>query len=408
MFMLEDEVYINSVIPSLRTEMWRKIDIAGDVVIKGGIFGRCLDVNPRNVWVQKAVYVKDYIAVSSNDKASRVSFASVVASDNSIEVSGTTRARFVTDISSKRLNLNNTIIYGNVYAAEVIAENSVILGEIFAKEKLEVGNSIIGSFKTKNFVQRSSIGILHPFAVSEKPPVLSGKMFNLLSWQPDDQDNSHHYELFPSDIHLESIVNNDQRLHVQVLSSCHRVFDLKTYLQMAANNLKKIELSTFFDNDDYEKAEQRLNEFDEQMFSLVYNRFDLKPRIEYSDFMDLESSVLQNIKHIESPDVARKFVVSPSYKETAGNSSTVDQHVEISEEVIVEAVSEDDEEDQVLEAVAEDDGIDDVIEAEVQDDDDEVLEASVIDDESETKMCINCGTENKSNVYYCTKCGRQL
>lgn len=287
MFMLENEIYANSIIPSRKNEMWRKIELHGDVEIKGGIFGKSLNVNAGNIFIKEAVYCKENMQIKTQQKG-KLWFNSVVNAEHSILVEHGGRTRFSTDLRSKKIKLNNSVVYGNVYCDELIAMNSVILGQVFANKKLSVANSILGSFHAGSFLLKRNMGLLLPYSVSHTPPRFEGKVYNILSAEKSEKA----YELGVQDIFEYHGLQGDSSQDVYVITPSMRIFDLSAFYASIEKTLKQIVYFSHYQSTDYLKTDVELAKFERLFFKYLYNKFEIQPGTPLSRFMTLEDEAV--------------------------------------------------------------------------------------------------------------------
>lgn len=182
------EIHHGSISPGKRDEMWRDIYLDRGAVVKGGVFGNNLTVLNPGIKVEQSVYVRNAIRIdlSSGEKSEMVVFNSNVVSPDSIIVEGSgARARFSTDIYVEKVNLNNTIVYGNIYCTSAILKNCIILGGVYCKNKLSVENSVLYTFDAEMLDIGENLSLLSPFGISRTPfelnyPVRALVFYNLL------------------------------------------------------------------------------------------------------------------------------------------------------------------------------------------------------------------------------------
>jgi len=288
MFMLEDEVYSNSIIPSFKNEMWRKIELHGKVEVKGGVFGKSLNISAENIYIKGAVYCKENLHINTNKKG-KLWFGSVVNAEHSILAEPGGRIRFSADLRSKKIKLNNSIVYGNVYCDELIAVNSIILGQVFAKKKLSVANSIMGSFHTGSFLLKRNMGLLLPYSISRTAPQIEGKMYNILTAENSD----HIYEMGVQDIFKYPDSEYDSSQDIYILTPSMRIFDLTPFYKAIENNLKQVVYFSQYQTTDRLKADIELSKFERLFFKFLYNKFEMHPAKIISGFISLKDEVVK-------------------------------------------------------------------------------------------------------------------
>jgi hypothetical protein len=293
---LKNEIYSNSIIPSKRTEMWRRVELHGDTYVMGGIFGDSLLVQGGDVYVRDAVYIRDNVQIHTPPEG-KTWFHSVLASGMSItNVSGNARIRFSSDIHAKKVNLRNVIVYGNVVCEDIILEDCVVLGGVFARQSLTIANSIIGTFETPTLTQRSHIGILQPFAMCQKVASRDGKILSLMPFCQMKDGKASIYEMCADDIMEKTIQDqNGTTATWTIFSICKRVFDLSDYLTAIADNLKFIEQSTGQQDPDHARLDSQLGALDSHFFSFISQHFDIRYDIPVSTFMERDVPQLGSI-----------------------------------------------------------------------------------------------------------------
>jgi hypothetical protein len=327
---LEDETYSNSIIPSLRKEMWRRIELHGDTRVLGGIFGETLLVGPGNVFVRDAAYLRDHIRIQVKP-GSHSWFNSVVSARNTIDKARCpARTRFSTDVHAKAINLNNAIVYGNIVCSEAILEDCVVLGGVYAQDQFEVGNSVLGTFEAGSLVQRSTIGLLQPFAMCRQIGSRTGRIFNLMPFSEAGNGKATIYEFSEQDITTKQIENPAGKAELWFLFSvANRVFDLSAYQRLIMENLRLIENSVGKDDPAGEEEQNRLlKTFDDHFFEFIGKKFAMEYDLPFSDFMNHAVATMPGAPAIanvsESTDPLREKPSSPeTYKVVDARSGDI-------------------------------------------------------------------------------------
>ncbi|MBN1999952.1 zinc ribbon domain-containing protein [candidate division KSB1 bacterium] len=309
MFMLANEIYSNAIIPSKKSEMWRKINLEDKVQVQGGIFGKSLSIVAGNVIVRGAIYCQEDFTVSGK-KDGKIWIKSVARFGQSILAQDNVRIRFSADISSPLINLTNSIIYGNVYADEVILKNSVVLGGVFARDKLTMDNAIVGTFCTKSFIQQNNIGLILPFALSREKLNLGAKVYSIFSLSFKDGKTTGVYELFEDDIFDMTPSEESSAFPQYILTPSLRIFDFSTIQEIIQENVRKVAYISSLDHENLAVIDAELVPFDDIFFNLVKDNFNIVSKIEYSHFMDTDDETVnewQNKFSEKSEDVPQKF-----------------------------------------------------------------------------------------------------
>lgn len=286
-FVLKDEVYPNAVIPSLKKEMWRKIDMLGKVHVQGGVFGGALDVDGQNILVEESVYIKDDIHIKG-----KIWFNSPVSAGQSVLIEESAQVRFAADIHSTKIKLYNAIVYGNIFCDKIIIENSVILGGVYAKSTIKSSNSILGTYNTPHIEFDGNMGMIFNLAISNNKPQLKNKLFSLFNLS---YDNSSKVNLFP--ISSEDIfeINDDvSKSKKYIISPSLRIFDLSEYEKTIKKNLEKIAYISSLKIDKQDKFDKILSDFDNIFFNIINNNFETSPKPQYSKFMNISSEEIND------------------------------------------------------------------------------------------------------------------
>jgi len=164
-----------AVLPGLRSEMRRDVFLRPGADVRGGLFSRDLKVFGAPVTVEGSVYARGSLTVSTEDEESvaggAVVFKGVVAASHSL-VAGegrTSELRFLGDLFSDRIKLENATVRGNVYAKDAILRNCVVLGGVFCSGTLTLENCLVSTFRADRVMLAPEVLLLLPFAISVQP-----------------------------------------------------------------------------------------------------------------------------------------------------------------------------------------------------------------------------------------------
>jgi len=303
MFMLDDEEYSDSIIPFLKKELKRKVNLHGRVILKGGVYCHNLEIEGHEIYIQKSVFAEDAITINSS-KPGLVWFNSPVSSGNSILVEETSKSkiRFGKSIESKRIHLNKSIVYGNIIAENAIIKDSVVLGGVYCSQRIEVDNSIIGTYHCHEIVQVNNLGLLYPIAFSDTRPNISNNIYMVIPYSGNDEDVINIYKITQDEFHEVSDGNGSKYFYSNTL----RIFDMKQYESKFRANLERLydNYATEHDKQDKYKA---LTDFDNLYFDFISSGFKASGRLVYSDFMDIDNETIKN----QSSDLV-SFLLSSS------------------------------------------------------------------------------------------------
>lgn len=294
MFMLEDEEYNNDIIPSMRTEMWRKIDLKGDVQIAGGIYGKTLEIYPHFIYIRDAIFILEHIKVSGKHSG-KVWFNSVVNTDHSLLVENSqVYSRFSADLRAEYLNIENVVIYGNVFCKNALIKNSVIMGSVFVDNEMTVENSILGSFQTKEIKIPGKIGLIFPFAISSNFPIIESEIYYLLL-SPFSNGKKYIDVISFINDDIQKIRSIDEKETHYICSPSMRIFDFKPYYNQVQKNIMTFfKLCENYDGSLNEK-DDKLSEFEMHFFKLITNDFKSDPIKGKSKFFELPDSILKDL-----------------------------------------------------------------------------------------------------------------
>ena len=367
-FMLENEIYSDSIIPFLKKELKRKVDIHGKVLLKGGIFCHKLDIEGEDIFIQKSVYSEESILIKGNHDGI-IWFNSPVSAGQSILVDEKchTRVRFAKSIQSKSINLFNSIVYGNVIAENVILKNSIVLGGIFCSQKLETENSIVGTYKCRDINQYGNMGLLYPLAISDNKPEKNNNLYIVIPGTGSKEDAKNIYHITDDDFYTFSNSSGEKHLYSNTL----RIFDMKLYYSKMHENLIRL-----YDNftrklDNLDELKGPYTDFDNSYFSIIENGFESKGKALCSDFMDVTDDTLneyfgsRQIKESASERTESRTETSAGWKQSVQSTESSDTYP--------------------------DDG------------------PCVASEENELKMiCKDCGREYGEEFRFCEDCGTHL
>ncbi|MGD2113717.1 MAG: polymer-forming cytoskeletal protein [Acidobacteriota bacterium] len=164
-----------AVLPGVRSEMRRDVFLRPGAEVHGGLFARDLTVSGAPVTVAGSVYARGSVTLGAEDddavEGEAVTFEGVVAASHSL-VAGddrTSELRFLGDLFSDRIKLQDATVRGNVYAKNAILENCVVLGGVFCSGTLTLENCLVSTFRAARAELASEVLLLLPFALSVEP-----------------------------------------------------------------------------------------------------------------------------------------------------------------------------------------------------------------------------------------------
>lgn len=295
-------IHHGSVLPGTRAEMSRNVYLLSKADIKGGVWANELTIKGSGISVKEAVYSRGPISIeASDDKASKrnakktVVFGSCVVSADSILVNQLPyKIRFMSDVYSEKINLTNSIVYGNVFANNAIIKNSIVLGGAFCKEKLEIENSMISTFRTKKVLLNENVFLFFPFALAETPITIKEpvKALTFLNMYKDLKKNSESkskkkdggviyldeddiFEIFPEESEKDKDIDGDSEgsKKTYVLSGNERILDVievEKHFQYNRKFLENLTLGSHYDPSlKSEKFKQPLEELEKNLWDIL-------------------------------------------------------------------------------------------------------------------------------------------
>lgn len=373
--MLQDEVYSDSIIPFLKKELKRKVDISGRVTIKGGIYCQNLEIDAGDIFIQKSVFTEEGILIKGK-KGGMVWFNSPVACNHSIlvEERGEMLVRFGKTIKSSSINLYNTIVYGNVIGDSIILKNSVVLGGVFCKNKLTIDNSIVGTYHCNELIHHNNMGILFPMAISDKQPELSENVFMVIPGSFSNGNPGALYKLGKEDFY--PLFKNGEKQYV--FSNTLKIFDIRSYYLNLQENIERLFDATTRIFESTDNVKDTYLEFDNKYFEIIRSNFkQLSNKGVWSDFMSVENEIVK--EYFDSYRSAENIDVKYNISNSASSA-----------EILAEPV------DSKLESTSEENII--------------IKEQTKIDTlkVDADLICPNCKDDVKDGGLFCENCGEKL
>ncbi|MBE0674195.1 MAG: hypothetical protein IH591_06005, partial [Bacteroidales bacterium] len=289
LFMLSNEIFPDSILPFGRNELQRDVRLTGEVKIEGGIFCKNLDIEGSDVFIQKSVYAEDTISVSL-PKPGYVWFNSPVGAGHSIlrKDNSEGRLRFSHSVDAKILNLNNTIVYGNIMADNIILNNSIVLGGVFCAGTLEISDSIVGTYNSVDVVQKGKLGIMYPLAISKNKPDINENLYILI---PDGFSNGmkNIYKITQDDFYTFT----GEKGKVHLFSNSMRIFDMHKYSSVLLGNLIKLLENNYSEDGKFEQVRNFLSDFDNDYFNVLERGFKPVGKSLFSEFMKVPEDTIK-------------------------------------------------------------------------------------------------------------------
>lgn len=250
-YLVKEEHY-GSIMPGNRAEILRNIYLKSGAKVRGGIYGNEINITGNDITIEGAVYCKSNLQFNAikNDSKNDVIFQSTVVCPGTILVpSNNNKIRFLSDIYSGKINLKNSIVYGNVYATSATLENTIILGGIYCKNELKLKDSIVFTFRANQCFINEHVSMLSPFGFAENislKTAVNVLMFKSLFNIDGEIQNSGKLMLDETDIYEIELEKKDKTddsegKKIQVLSVAERLLNTSEIIKYFKQNKKFIE-----------------------------------------------------------------------------------------------------------------------------------------------------------------------
>lgn len=249
-----NQLHHGGIAPGSRAEMWRDVFLDDGAIVKGSIFGNNLTVLNCGVEVEQSVYVRGELKVNlkKGKNSSDVYFRSTVTSPDSLVVEGNEgRLHFDSDLYINKINLENAVVYGNLYCETGILKKCIVLGGVYCRKKLSIENSIVYTFDAGSIELKNNVSLLSPFGITDKPFKLTYPVKALTFFGLDEKyskqslvvalDDDDVFELMPSAMDKADAVEKPGESKY-ILSIVERVLNTTEIMQAFEYNKKVITL----------------------------------------------------------------------------------------------------------------------------------------------------------------------
>ncbi len=410
MFMLQDEIYSDSIIPFFKKELKRKVNLFGKVTLNGGIYCQNLEIEAGDIYIQKSVYVDEGLLIKGTE-GGQVWFKSPVNCEHSILIDKKSdiKVRFGKTIRSKSINLYNSIVYGNVIGESITLKNSVVLGGVFASNNLSIDDSIVGTYHCSELKHFNNMGILYPIAISDNRPELSEKIYMVVPGSFKKEDEGMLFKLSKDDFY--PVTKDDRKKYI--FSNTMRIFDLRVFYQSLQENIERLFLASSNDHDDIETMKVSCNEFDAKYFIFINKNFKLTRKRIWSDYTKINNEQLgkyinEKIKreaenHIIDEFNADEYESTYNMSNDAKNTSAdyLNQNKRTKKEII---------ENNTDQTLNEKNPYDELNQGNNENQSTYASESdkSIINKDGHINTCPNCNSSLESEFMFCSECGEKI
>lgn len=152
--------------------------------------------------------------------------------------------RIVGDLSAQKVNLKNTVVYGNVMGNNVTLTNCLVFGVVNAENHLKMQDSMAFTFSAGNAELCGKICLLNCSASVTEKLSIAGEILSLAFslWDQQDVTRGKMVKLGPEDIKTVKCEKMDGRKETKHIFSCYdRIVDVAKLGTLAAQNINWVE-----------------------------------------------------------------------------------------------------------------------------------------------------------------------
>jgi len=392
LFILQDELYEDSIIPNKVKQLNRDVKIFNNVELKGGIFANNIEIDPGDVYVGKSCYAFDSILITPQKYKGEVWMNSLVSSKNSLVAIGkkNTRVRFANSIQSEKINLTDVVVYGDIFCSDALINNSVILGTVYCKDKLEVCNSIVGSFQVSEYKQTGAVGTLDGIVFFRKKPVLSNDFFNLSLIEFNGKKQNSIFKISPNE--LRKVHDNTDDESIFILSSSQRLFDMRNFNKIVNSNHQHYIKVNNVPVTDFIKDRERFNTIEEPLLDFIINKFENTSKLSISNFIDIPDSEL-----VAFENNIDKSVQNSEQQEPIGDERNLHSSSETNRDSVSDSEQKFDTSQKTEDIVI------------IENIENSMINNPVIEKSENRNVCPYCSSEiSDASMKFCTHCGKEL
>jgi hypothetical protein len=244
----------DGILPGGKEEMWRDLHLLPGAHLKGAAWGNSLTIEGAPVEADSAVYTRGAIKIKASLKEGAdtgiVNFSSSVTSPDSVVIEDVPfRVRFMSCVYTGVANLNNCIVYGNLYARRCTLQNSIVLGGVYCQGHLQIENSLVSTFRAKRVTIGPGVTLLFPAAMAEESiqmdhPVRALPFFDLSGTSQENSSTRGGMVLMDQrDVYFagEDLAADGSSRSWHVLSIYERILDASRSLELLRRNQRFLE-----------------------------------------------------------------------------------------------------------------------------------------------------------------------
>lgn len=267
--------------------MGRDVFLLPTADVRGGVWSNELSVTGPDVQVASSAYAQRSITIDEEDDAAEpsslppITFGGGLTSAESLLMdTRDVKTRVLSDVYTKRANINRAFIFGNVYADGAVIRNSVVLGGVFCKGAIDLSNSFVHTFQAHRATVGEGVSIFAPFALANDGITLNAPVRSMTFadvFADGLHENGNHGnvvhldedDLFEVDTAMKPAEGDGAPRRQTVLSMTERILNstlVQDRLQANKKLLRRLSLSRHIEGED-----QVVKALEEKLWTAVSN-----------------------------------------------------------------------------------------------------------------------------------------
>lgn len=166
---LESNKVQSAILPQNISELDRDIQIKGDTLIEGAVYGHKIKIENGDVEVKGAAFAQLEIYINSGAKGYVKFEKSIGAVESIVSHAKDCKVMMLSDVNAREVRLTNAFVGGCIFADEISLVNCVVIGGVFANKEISLNSSIVGTFNAPIVSMEGINSLLLPSAFSLEP-----------------------------------------------------------------------------------------------------------------------------------------------------------------------------------------------------------------------------------------------
>ncbi len=158
-----------SILPKSVVDLDRDIEIKGDTIIEGAVYGYNIKVENGDVDVKGAAFAQHEIYINSDARGFVKFEKSIGAVESVVSHARNCKIMMLSDVNAREVRLTNAFVGGSIFADEITLVNCVVIGGVFANKDLSMKSCIAGTFNSPSVTLDGDNSLLLPSAFSLEP-----------------------------------------------------------------------------------------------------------------------------------------------------------------------------------------------------------------------------------------------